>query len=133
MEYISNMSVRELEANLRSVSPKDALVLVHASWCGYCSSFRPMFEAAVRGMSLRERPMVFRIDDAQAQALLKSGSPEARKIFSGVTGFPTLMMVRGAGPRALDVRVFRRERTVEQVRAFIRDNVTSGTGRRRAA
>ena len=98
---------------------KPVLVLVFASWCGYCQKFKPDFQAFANIIKEMGEPIYVATIQAdgkeQGQVEL---SKKLRTIFKDFRGFPDVYMFKN---NKLNKK-FDRERTKDALMSFCKEN-----------
>ena len=89
------------------------LVLFKAEWCGYCKKFKPMFDKLVSENNIDG--LQFTVVDADSQKPLVAKH--------GIESFPTLKLCKNGVNSTQNCIPFEAERTLENLKAFLRNNL----------
>lgn len=91
------------------------VVLVHASWCGHCTAFRPDWN---RFCASRPELLLVELESAAIERLAAYDADAFSLLARDVTGFPTVFMYRtGARPARVP---FDKQRSVEGLKEFVK-------------
>lgn len=110
---------------LEGKHPHDFIVLFYANWCGYCTKFRPIYEALETDIPKYEinlaSPMGMAGDETLTYAHALKQRPgiaaqyEVDDLSKLVSGYPTTIFFTNAGKVEKDIHVVAGVRTTEQL------------------
>lgn len=96
-------------------SPKE-LIFFKANWCGHCQRFKPVWDEVVSECNKYDKYSHVRMTELDIDT--DSAKPLMQK--HNVRGFPHVVLV---GEESTDDKVFQRNRTKEELLAFLDENL----------
>lgn len=96
-------------------SPKE-LIFFKANWCGHCQRFKPVWDEVVSECNKQDKYSHLRLTELDIDT--DSAKPLMQK--HNVRGFPHVVLVSEEGS---DDKVFQRNRTKEELLAFLDENL----------